>query len=441
MTIPAIYSSTALTVAQDTAYDAQSDAYDGSAVKVEPSTGALAQGLLRPGRQVAAQNYNWLMGQFAAIMTQLIADTAAQDVRLDADEAELADHETRLASAETWIANNSPRIRTYEYLTSGTLTVGARVVAALAWGFGGGGAGGGGGYGVFNYDEWLAGAAGGGGSLANTIALGSSFQHIGGVVDASMGGSPTPLIPGTVLNIDIGAGGAPYTATPSGTGGDGGDTIVRYGSQIYATFAGAQGGRGCVGAALPYVTWAQMTMGGMAVRDTQIMLIGNAGQGIRFDTTPGALWGTLGPGNSTTYIPMQPAQGGYGAGVGPTLLNVSCPGGRNPTGGASGGLAGLKAADYHGAGWARGGGGGGGGGAGPLGNGGQGGLGVPPIPSFYPVHVGAYIRLSTYDGYAGGANTGAGGGGGGTGAYVDAYGRGGAGGSGRCLIITVESSP
>ncbi len=428
MPIPLIYSSSALTVAGDPAYDAQLDPYDGSAVKVEPSIGALAQGLLRPGRQIPAQHVNWLNGQFAAIMAQLIADTATQDFRLAADDAELANHETRIVANEAWITNKSPRIRVYQFLTSTTWVVPPRVISAIGYGCGGGGGGGTGHDVVLNGnadDLWIAGAAGGGGAYAQMFPLGSNFSM-------PAGGSLNPLVPGTTLNIDIGAGGTPYGAA-GGTGNDGGDSKIRLGAALFATFTGAAGGRGSVGL-LHAQTVAHFTMGGLPVRDTPVMLIGNAGQGIRFGTAPGEFFGTS-AGSNSLYIPMQAGQGGFGNSGNGSYIPSN--GSRNLVGGATGGTGGHKGQDL---GSIRGGGGAGGGGAGPWGNGGNGGnghnvLGVGGAPN-------------NYDGLAptaGAANSGAGGGGSGsTGSgntYPPPLRNGAAGGSGRVYIITVEDSP
>lgn len=406
-----IFDSTALEYGADADYEVQTDAYDNTPVKVEPSAGLIAQGL-RPERQLAAQYHNWIMRQFALIQLALIGNAVEHETRLDDDEADIADHETRILTLENYVDEHTPRIKVYPYLTSGTFgpggthTPAGRVLASFAAGCGGGGSGGEGKNGEATADRWVAGAGGGGGSLF-------SFAPILGV-DPSV----------SLLNVDIGAGGVP-PAVAGSTGGAGGDSIVRLGATQLAAFGGAQGGRGSVG---PYaiVNILHYSFGGFSRKDIPVLLIGPAGQGIR-DVSLVTLLG------ETLYFPMQPGQGGYGAGG--STNPVSSPGSPNPFGNFPGGLAGLKGDDGDpnappGDLTQRGGGGGGGGGAGPFGPGGAGGRG------------GAGQAVYGAAGSAA-ANSGAGGGGGGSSAFNNgSSGRSaaGAGGTGRVYIITVEET-
>lgn len=415
------FDSNALVVGTDTDYEVQGDAYDNSAVKIEPSAGQIAQGLMRPGKQVGAQHFNWLMSQFGLVLQALISNDVGHEQRLDTDEAELADHESRVVSIENYITNLSPRIRIYPFLANGTLRVPPRCVAAFSYGCGGGGAGGGGHLGVNAIDSRIAGGAGGGGALATLLPL-------------------LNLVPDEILNVDVGLGGAILVNGIGSTGNDGGDSIVRRGTVGLAVHSGAQGGRGSVGG---HVTggWIHYTMGGMPVRGQQTMLLGPAGQGIRWDSSANGPYGVgwVGDGTHSLYLMQQPGQGGHGAGgvTNPT----SGAGARNLTGGFAGGAPGPKGNDGDdnappGTVARRGGGGGGGGGAGPWGPGGVGGFGD--------------AGETDYNNWGGTApaNSGAGGGGCGSTGYQDganypscagAYG--GGGGSGRVYIITIEESP
>lgn len=427
MPVDPSFTSSVLAIASDAAYSADGDAYDASAVKVEPSEGALKQGLLRPGRQIPAQFTNWRDAEFAAIMLALISNDAGHEAELAGHTTALANHAARLTGAETWIVASSPRFLLLQYLAAGTFVVPPRCVAGFSYGLGGGGAGGGGKAGSEVTDKWIAGGAGGGGALA-------SMQPLRG------------LIPGETINVFPGAGGV---AGPLGaTGGDGGDTTVRRGATNLACHVGAQGGRGAVGAHAIYY-WVHMTMGGMPTRDAQTMLLGPAGQGIRWDSSTGNPYGkTSDGGPHSLYIPMQPGQGGFGTGGSPNL--GSGAGSKNPVGGFAGGSPGVRGPDGR---WdfqdatpyeagfdsRRGGGGGGGGGAGPFGPGGGGGPGQYGDP---------WSAAQPTNGANAGANSGAGGGGAGScGWYlntVDVGGNNGCiagnGGSGRCHIILVLES-
>lgn len=79
------YSSTALQYGDDTNYGAQGDAYDGTSLKVSPSLSIIKQGLTRPGKQVAAQWFNWLGNQWKGVLNALITHTA----ELEAGDAEI----------------------------------------------------------------------------------------------------------------------------------------------------------------------------------------------------------------------------------------------------------------------------------------------------------------------------------------------------------------
>lgn len=301
-----------------------------------------------------------------------------------------------------YLANKSPRMRIQTFNASGTYIPdsASRIVAAWVIGCGGGGAGGNGDAGPNTNNIWLAGAGGGGGAIK--------------------GVHPVVIIPGSTYNVDIGAGGA-TNAGPNNapnTGGDGGSTIFRIGASNLAIFPGAQGGKGPFGGhALTGVnTYA---MGGTSRAGTPTLVFGVASECPRFDTTV-TEWLT-----TTIEMPLQPAQGGYGADG--STHPLASAGNRNPFGDFAGGAAGVRGAD---SGSYKGGGGGGGGGAGPFGAGAAGANGG--------------AATSAADSAAGGAaNTGAGGGGGGTGGGNSSTGTGygGAGGSGKLILVTILESP
>jgi hypothetical protein len=417
MPTPPIYSSPALTYASDSAYIVETDPYDNSATKVQPSSGELTQGW-RPHRQASAQGTNWVLNQFAAIMSQLITDGAAFDTRLTADEVELADHDSRIGVLEDTVNNHDPRLRVYSFIGGGTTTwvPNPRVVLALAIGIG---AGGGGGCGqiatsVAVNDRWQAGAGGGGASILSTV--------------------PLIVVPGVSYAIQVGAGGLGATVAGN-SGGDGADSIIYRVSDglQFALFNGAQGGSGVAG---PTMTgfFEQYCLGGMPNKFASVINIGTASvpQNIRYDDSA-TEWST-----ATIQLTMAAAQGGFGAGgSGATLLVIPVPtsggGQRNTFGAFAGGAAGLASADF---GAVRGGGGGGGGAAGAFGVGGIGGGGWTST-LFPPPNV-------SLD--APGTGTGAGGGGSGSNPYRVTLGdvtpfRGGNGSDGRVYIVTVERSP
>ena len=75
----AIYSSPVLNIGADTNYSALSDAYDGTAVKVVPTSLQISQGV-RPHKQSPAQFRNYYDNQIAQILSGLIADV--EDVEM-----------------------------------------------------------------------------------------------------------------------------------------------------------------------------------------------------------------------------------------------------------------------------------------------------------------------------------------------------------------------
>lgn len=325
------------------------------------------------------------------------------------------------AALLAYIATNSPRIKVYTYTASGTFGPGGtqvplgRVVAAFGIGCGGGGAGGRGLAGIATANRWGAGAGGGGGAL--------------------LGIAPLILNPALLYNIDIGAGGATGGGTFGANGSDGGDTIIRQSSTNLAVFAGAQGGRTSYGG-YSQSLWYHYVLGGLPVRHqastvASQITIGLSDQNIRYDSSDAA-WQT-----QSLILQMRAAQGGWGA-HSSVATGLSGYGQRNPVGGFAGGSPGAAGANgdptsppgdtTH-----IGGGGGGGGGAGPFGVGANGGVG----------NAGQNNSVGC-GGYSAAANTGAGGGGAGSdgctisGFHALAGNQGGAGGSGRCYIITVE---
>lgn len=407
-----IFTSTALQYAADNAYDVQGDAYDSSLVKVEPPLGFIEQGL-RPKRQIAAQHFNWVMGQFALIMQGLISNDGLHEADIDAIELVNATQDGRLDDLEDY----SPRIRIYPFMASTTFQPSTRVLFALGVGCGGGGGGGKGMNGVETEDRWAAGAGAGGGSELIWMPL-------------------SGLDPALTYNVDIGAGGLGATVA-SASGGDGGDTVLRLGSTQLMVCPGAQGGRGAVGGQMIQY-WVGYTLGGVSRKGMPIMTLGGVGRGIRFDTATsgsalGPTYGSVTSGGPhSLMIPLSPGQGGFGAGGSPNpgASNAASQGAPNKVGTFAGGSPGSQGGDF---GTARGGGGGGGGGAGPFGPGGNGGGGAQ-----------GGIFQGTFPS-AGAANSGAGGGGSGSVGYsptgTPVLPRNGAdGGSGRYYIITVEET-
>jgi hypothetical protein len=417
MPTPPIYSSPALGYASDADYVVETDAWDNTPVDVEPSPLEITQGM-RPQRQVAAQGNNWVMNQFAQIMTQLITDVTTLDGDIVTIDTELANHEGRITTLEGDWANHTPRLRIYGPFLATTTTVwtpNARVVAAWAWGYGGGAGGGSGNIPIADTgvgDVWYAGAGGGGGALPSSV--------------------PLVVVPSTSYSVIAGIGGA-GSGINGVPGNDGGDSFIKQGSTVLAQWLGAQGGRGTNGtlsnpsssdtalSGIFHYVW-----GGAPTRNESRILLGTDTMNTRFDPT-------FSPFAASQYsyeFPVPPGYGGFGAG-GSTHPSAS-GGQRNIFGGFNGGSAGLFAAD---SGSARGGGGGGGGAAGPAGPGGNGGDGID----------GGQNRSNAppSDGATG---SGAGGGGSGSAAYwltgfnnpvPDA---GGNGGSGAVWIVTVEES-
>lgn len=296
------------------------------------------------------------------------------------------------------LRTHSPRLKYTVMTASGTWTAPARVTRALIIGCGGGGGGGKGANGSNGVDDrWIAGAGGGGGALLSVL--------------------PVIIVPASVYNGDIGAGGAGATVAGN-DGSNGGDTIFRLDATELAVFGGALGGSGARGGHVVGL-WEHFTLGGSPRAGISRLRIGAAAQGVRYDTSD-AMWAV-----STIYIPIEAGSGGYGA-AGSTNP-ASLDGRKNPSGNFAGGAPGTRGADL---GAARGGGGGGGGGAGPFGAGGAGGNG------------GSAVVPAGVAGASAAANTGAGGGGGGSGGYAPAAatagGNGGNGGSGLLIIVWTE---
>lgn len=75
MSRKAIYDSAALQYGKDENYSITNDAYDNTPTKVTPSAGIMTQGM-RPRHQVGAQHLNWILNQYALVMTGLIDHTA-----------------------------------------------------------------------------------------------------------------------------------------------------------------------------------------------------------------------------------------------------------------------------------------------------------------------------------------------------------------------------
>lgn len=255
-----------------------------------------------------------------------------------------------------WIPSYSVKMNSQEFLEDGYWTAPNGVNTVIITGFGGG-AGGSGGWGNGSYGQA---GAGGGGSIRNTS-----------IID---------VIPGTLYNITIGAGGEP------GVGGNG--------------FAiGSQNG-------------FSTTFGSLFVA-----LGGGRAAGHNFDSDTYRYGGPNNPhGNTTSNIPstagmnVSIGSGGSGSAKIPGLANEIFQGWPNE--GFVGGLPGSQ--DTMG-------GSGGGGGAGPGGNGGNGGSGGA-VPT---------------DGLSAANNSGAGGGGGGGSTNNIKGGDGGKGGSGFLKISWV----
>lgn len=316
----------------------------------------------------------------------------------DGDTVEAADVNVPLAAIADGVAFLADRVlRTDVFNASGTWTCPDDVTEILIpAAYGGGGSGGSGSDGTATVDRWVAGGGGGG---------------------ASMRGSGTVSVtPGSVYNIDVGAGGAaPINSEDNGN--DGGSTIFRLAAAELAVFRG--GGKGL--GAFDHVVglFEHYALGGVPYPAATRITVGIGG-GFRYDTSD-AMWQVSG-----VVLSMQPGQGGWGA-DGSTHPGSSA-GQRNLTGGFTGGAAGTRGIDVS---TARGGGGGGGGGAGPGGNGGAGGAGGD---------AGTLTGVGIA-GTAASANTGAGGGGGGAAGHNAAPADGslgGAGGSGKLIIAYVS---
>lgn len=292
------------------------------------------------------------------------------------------------------------------FTSSTTWTAPAGVYLATLTGCGGGGGGGGGREAPNQTNLWLGGGSGGGGAVLNTATV--------------------SVVPGTVYEIVIGAGGT--GAAADGDGSDGGDTIFYEQGvgpdpsiiQFYGAGGGKRGG-GVTGAALYF-----FVKGGLPVRMT--------GEDSYINYTNLVNAGDIV--NYLIYPQVLQQQGGYSV---PTNFNSgnSVGGGPAPNAfetdarGGSPGADGVDSSTY------RGGSGGGGGGMGAFGLAGEGNDGG---------NGGTAASGGTGgNGTAGGnadANTGSGGGGGGApGCGLSARGNAGAGGNGGSglLIITWET--
>jgi hypothetical protein len=279
----------------------------------------------------------------------------ANNTVLTADSAE--------ATGLKWAAAAGGTLQSQSFTSSTTWTVPTGVTRAMAFVVGGGGAGGGG------------------------SGSGPAFQQAGGGGGGRVYYLPITLVPGRVMTITVGAGGA----IAFGPGGEGGDSIITdpvAGALITATGGGGGGG---------YGTWEGTT------KASKLGTSGGAGnQDSSNYSTAGGGGGAAG--NGQDAMPGEPLNGFTTFVLNASVATNGPKGGRaftsNKWGRGGGGGAGINGF------------GGGGGGYGPLGNsGGADGGGFNPNTSVN----------------AGGANTGGGGQGINTGAS-NAYG--GAGGSG-----------
>lgn len=330
MSDPAIFTSIALQIADDTNYDVESDPYDGTPLKVAPSLGLIKQGLWRPGHQIGAQSQNFVNNQFAQIQQALIDGL----------------YDTAMVPVYT------------EFLVDDTITIPDNALSfGFTGGFGGGGGGGGGADGDTTLTRGMCGGGGGGGAV-------EQFRVI-------------PLVPGDYA-IQVGdPGSAGARDTPFGHAGDDGQDskVTRVtGSVDVAIFRGAAGG---LGGEYPSkdsqyaMTWA---FGGMSVKPTlqtpPAQTYDDGGNGFWYGASSGASSGVL------TYpdyfIQIDPQQGAYGK-TWNVDLAVNRRAGCSPQG-FLGGTSGSKGTALGGGGMFAGGGGGGGAG-GPRGNGVAGGIG------------------------------------------------------------------
>jgi hypothetical protein len=245
----------------------------------------------------------------------------------------------------------------------------------------------------------LEGCGGGGGGAGGASGTAATSQSAGG--GPGGGGAKllrrrVPVVPGTVYDVTIGAGGAGGSATNPGSVGA--ETIFRvHLSTVLATLEGGGGGS---------------TPGAV----TSAILFSSGG------TIAGAA-NNLGTTYASTQAVGQESQGGYGAN---TVSAVASTAGSFSSTGQSGGTAGTNGTNS-GTSWGGGGGGGGGGGAFGIGQaGGNGGNGNN-------AGVGAAGNAGT----PAAANSGGGGGGGGAGGCGTSGGAGGSGGNGGSGKLTI----
>ena len=368
-----------LDFASDANYDVQSDAYDGTPVKVTPSAGVVHQGV-RPGRQSAAQYFNSIFNGFAKTIRNIRAVLIVDDTPIV----------FTATGANTWVC------------PAGVYRVRVRMC-------GGGGGGGGGGWGT---------------SSAHVGVLADGWSGIGG---GGGGGAPTfedviPVIPGRSYDVHIGsgggggAGGVPFS-TPAIQGTPGGQTFIRdlVTTLLIASTPGGRGGGSAQEAAADQPLPGQevkMVMGGTSelggFRPPHEISLGSAA--FDFAIAPQTPTFACSPGDGGDGI------GNYIADISAFSSSLRNGRARGAFAGGPGGTAGLN----NGSGpIGRGGGPGGGGGASIFGGGGGGGAGGNGSA--------AGAAVAGQSGFGGGI--GGGGGGGGAGGSTDS-GSAGAGGAG-----------
>lgn len=388
----------------------------GTATKIEPSAGELAEGHIR-GTAPSAQKQNWwqnLVSKWIELLYGWLFPIDSLSTLKAIDTTSLDDGELRHvrgqglfvfddAATDTeklpyvvdpttgpgrWFRADIDAIRprSDSFTATGTWTCPDGVYEIEVEGWGGGGGGGGGADGDNDTNNSSTGGGGGGGACPSKRTL--------------------TVVPGTVYDVTVGDGGAAGSATDPG--GDGEDSSF----DTLAAFPGAMGGGSVAGLPLPT---AALCLGGMPVRQV--------------NPPPASIvWATrtdleL---HAAGLFPV-PGLGAAGInGIGTYSLQAA-PGNTSIYGyaGGSGGTTGTTSGGTH-----RGGGGGGGGGAGPGGDGADGGAGgngnsagAPGGPS---------------PGSSAAANSGAGGGGGGGGGQgtTGPFGGdgGGDGGSGKVIV-------
>lgn len=371
----AIYTSPALEVATDATWSVLGgdDApYDGKPVIVAPGTGTITQGA-RPRKQLPAAYRNYLDHQVALVLKELIKDNARM-------KSQMLDWDT-LGGTFT-----------------GTWTAPPGCVLVMPAGYGGGGGGGGGYEGDATQHTAASGGGGGGGSLFTQWA-------------------PLVVVPGTVYDITIGAGGIGGVGTAGAvvSGTDGGDTVFSHhaGAAILRFAGAARGSKGFYAYDDGLYPFAY-GLGGAPVRGGFVTEWAISAEGALFiDSAMGA-----GGAGTVNYALRRPGNAGWMGMVDTAGGVVGTPGVDYP----------VSDSEIY-----RGGGTGGGGGGGPQGPGGAGGSGGT-------VYV---LPVAATNGGTAGTSTGAGGGGGGGGAFFYSGGsrnggNGGNGGSGRMYLTWLE---